>query len=226
MFDNLSIEFIGVSHKTPMKKEAFLKRPTFQDDADNVTYIEDVNLKFIQGDKALVIDGGLHASTKRTFFRIAAGQIEPSEGNVVVNGEVFPAVTTMFGILPYATLYQNAVMRALLFKYSKSEIDIYLAHVFSDQDIKLRKSVKFSEVSDELKVLFQITLLEPFKPSILLIERWTNSQSELISEKCKSLFKRYINESDIAIVNISDSSFDTTLCNRSIVVKQKTVELL
>jgi ABC-type polysaccharide/polyol phosphate transport system ATPase subunit len=126
LLNNVSVEFPLYHANARSFKKQFLRIGTggkllkTAGKSIAIRALDSINLRIEEGDRVGLI--GHNGAGKSTLLRVLSRIYEPTEGNVHIEGKVFPLLDLMFGLEGESTGFENIMTRGILLGFSKKKI--------------------------------------------------------------------------------------------------------
>ena len=144
--------------------------------------VTDVTFQVNRGEFFSII--GPNGSGKSTLLRLLAGLSQPTEGRVVVNGQISTLLELGSGFHPNVSGRENAILNGLLIGMTRKEVESLLPHIvefagleqFIDQPMRTYSSGMY------LRLGFAMTAF--MEPEILLVDEVLAVGDAAFQDKC------------------------------------------
>jgi lipopolysaccharide transport system ATP-binding protein len=161
---------------------------------------------------------GRNGSGKSTLLQLICGTLNPTYGNIEVNGRIAALLELGSGFNPEFTGRENVYMNAALIGLSRDEIDNRFDDIVSFADIGnfIGQPVKTYSSGMVVRLAFAIAINAD--PEILIVDEALSVGDELFQRKCFSRIEMIrMRGSTILFVSHSASTI-VDLCDRAILV--------
>ncbi len=210
---NISKLYKRYHHPVERLKEALLPGKAR---AEEFWALRDINLEIAPGDTVGII--GRNGSGKSTLLQIIAGTLQPTSGQVNVNGRVSALLELGSGFNPEFTGRQNAFFNGRILGLSQTEIEakfddmVQFAAIgdFIDQPVKTYSSGMF------VRLAFAVAI--NVDPDILIIDEALSVGDEAFQRKC---FARIydLQEKGVTVLFVSHSASSIVeLCHHAVLI--------
>ncbi|OGP75880.1 MAG: hypothetical protein A2V86_05750 [Deltaproteobacteria bacterium RBG_16_49_23] len=220
---NVSVKYLLVSERPKTLQEYFInfahgKRHERRD----FWALKNISFEIAKGESLGII--GSNGAGKSTLLKVISGVLEPTEGEVRVNGKIAPMIELGAGFDYELTGHENIYLNASLMGLRKKEIDR-----------KWKAIVDFSELGDFIysplksyssgmvaRLAFAIAV--EVEADILVVDEILSVGDEGFRDKCNQRIERFIREG-VSIILVSHSIGEVQrICNHAVWLDQgKTV---
>ena len=130
--------------------------------------LRDVSFDLPRGRRLALV--GENGSGKSTLLKLIAGLIEPTSGEIVVNGSVLPLLELGAGFHPDLTGYENTFLQGAILGLSREEVRARLGDIvaFADLGDFMETPVKYYSSGMRVRLGFSVAI--HCNPDILLLD--------------------------------------------------------
>jgi len=178
--------------------------------------LEDINFELKSGDRLGLI--GRNGSGKSTLLKVMAGLLPPFKGNVLVEGEVFPALTAAQGLLKDATCAQNIILQGLAYGMKGQELQEYVTKVSNFSGLGDFLNSPYNNLSAGMKGRLSVATLSGVKPQLLFMDEWIGAADKQVLEKNNGLLTELVAKSDIFVIASHRKNIIKDHCNVALVL--------
>ncbi|KIL38719.1 ABC transporter ATP-binding protein [Gordoniibacillus kamchatkensis] len=175
--------------------------------------LKNINLEILKGETFGII--GQNGSGKSTLLQIIAGTLNPTVGEVHVNGKVAALLELGSGFNPEFTGKENVFMNGTILGLSKKEIEQLYDQIVDFADIGdfINQPVKTYSSGMSVRLAFAVQALVP--KEILIVDEALAVGDELFQRKCFAKIEEFkANGGTILFVSHSGSTI-IELCDRA-----------
>ena len=197
------------------------KKSMFGPNYRKIRALNDVTFELHSGDRVGVI--GKNGSGKSTLLKIIGGSLPPRQGELKIVGEKLSLLKRTSGLIPRATLYENAVLKAYSFGLSKME-----AKEFANNSLELAQLE--SKANDPLKSLstgmsgrFNLAINSQIVKQIVVMDEWVGTLDSAQTNNTGILDKLKA-ETEILILASHNQSLIRELCNKIVLLHDGELE--
>lgn len=151
--------------------------------------LKDVNFKIKRGETVGII--GTNGSGKSTILKIITGVLNPTEGNVEINGRISALLELGAGFnMEYSGL-ENVYLNGTMIGFSKEEIDAKLDDILSFADIGefIHQPVKTYSSGMFVRLAFAVAI--NIEPEILIVDEALSVGDVFFQAKCYKKFEEF-----------------------------------
>lgn len=217
-FETILLENVGVRYRVPTErigtfKEYMIRRVQRKVSHREFWALREVNLSIYRGEVLGLI--GHNGAGKSTLLKLIARVLRPTEGRVVVRGEVAPLLEFGAGFHPELTGRENVYLNGALLGFSKSEMDE-----------KFRRIVDFAELWDFIDAPMRtyssgmwarlgFATATDVKPDILIVDEVLAVGDEAFQRKSSARMQEFRDQG--ATVLLVSHNMDTieNMCHRA-----------
>jgi ABC-type polysaccharide/polyol phosphate transport system ATPase subunit len=180
--------------------------------------LEDINFEVPHGQTVGIL--GRNGSGKSTLLQIIAGIMQPTYGDVIVNGRISALLELGAGFNPDFTGRENSIFQAEVVGLNRKEINKTISEIekfadigdFFDQPIKVYSSGMF------VRVAFAAAI--SVDPDILIVDEALAVGDVLFQEKCFAKIRQF-KQAGKTILFVSHSlEAISALCDRAIILNE------
>jgi lipopolysaccharide transport system ATP-binding protein len=179
--------------------------------------LKGVNFEVPRGQTVGIL--GRNGSGKSTLLQIIAGIMQPTSGEVIVNGRVSALLELGAGFNPEFTGRENVLFQAQVMGLSREEINRRLPEIeafadvgeFFDQPVKTYSSGMFVRVAFASAVNVD--------PHILIVDEALSVGDAKFQHKCFQTFRRFLDAGKTLVIVSHDVSTLLRLCDSGIVLE-------
>jgi ABC-type polysaccharide/polyol phosphate transport system ATPase subunit len=186
-----------------------------------ISTLKNINLEIKSGDRVALY--GKNGSGKTSLLKVMSG-IYKTNGNVVVEGKIFPLLTVDTGLNLDATGYENIFL--ILFTKNldvfeiKKKIDWVIN--FSGLEEKIFLPVRTYSAGMKLRLVTSIALCQ--ENEIFLVDEFFAAGDKEFQKKTSSRMMEIVERSGIFVFATHSESHIKNLCNKILYLKNGTIE--
>lgn len=214
----ISIQNISKAYKRYHRPIERLKEVLFptQSNADEFWAVRNVNLEISRGETVGIV--GRNGSGKSTLLQMIAGTLQPTDGQLQVNGRVSALLELGSGFNPEFTGRQNAFFNGRILGLSRDYIETKFDAIaafadigdFMDQPVKTYSSGMF------VRLAFAVAI--NVDPDILIIDEALSVGDEAFQRKCFARIYE-LQEKGVTVLFVSHAASSIVeLCDRAILI--------
>ena len=221
MTDDIAIALTNVSkvfkrYHRPVDRLKELLLPGKQR-AEEFCALQAINLEIEKGDTVGII--GRNGSGKSTLLQIIAGTLQPTTGNIKVNGRVSALLELGSGFNPEFTGRQNVFFNGRILGLSQAEVEKKFDEIaaFADIDAFIDQPVKTYSSGMFIRLGFAVAV--HVEPEILIVDEALAVGDMFFQAKCMAKMQQLI-ETGVTILFVShDSSAVKSVCKRALLLQ-------
>ncbi|MCG7586640.1 ABC transporter ATP-binding protein [Photobacterium sp. OFAV2-7] len=179
--------------------------------------LDDINIEIRKGETVGII--GVNGSGKSTLLQLICGTLNPSEGEVTVNGRVAALLELGAGFNPEFTGIENVYLNSTLMGLSRQETDLIFDDIVEFADIGdfIHQPVKTYSSGMFARLAFSTAI--HVKPEILIVDEILAVGDSRFQRKCLDKF-REIRESGCTILFVSHDDYQVrNICDKVLYLK-------
>lgn len=178
------------------------------------------NISFRIGPGEAVGIVGQNGAGKSTLLKIITGTVQPSKGQVVLQGRVAAILELGMGFSQDLTGRQNAVHSAGLMGYTQAEIQAAMPDIeaFAEIGDYFDQPVRMYSSGMQMRVAFSVATA--FKPDLLIVDEALSVGDSYFQHKSFNRIRQF-KELGVSIMMVTHSMSDVrTLCDRVLLLDQ------
>lgn len=190
------------------------------------TALKDVNLNIPVYSACAVI--GPSGCGKTTLLYTLVGLLPPSEGQVLINGEVLHGVRSETGVilqhgglLPWKTVFKNVALGLRSRGKDKEVIDQKVSSILTELGIFEHRNKYPAQLSGGQKQRAAIARTLVLEPDLLLIDEASSSLDTITREHLQDLILRLYKKRPMTMVVVTHSIEEAIFLGRKIVVMER-----
>ncbi len=179
--------------------------------------LEDVSFSIEKGESVGII--GRNGSGKSTLLQILCGVLQPTSGELQVNGRISALLELGAGFNPEFTGRENVYLNAAILGFTAKETDERFPRIadFADIGEFIDRPVKTYSSGMYVRLAFATAI--SVEPEILIIDEALAVGDIFFQQKCIQHMKKVMQASTILLVS-HDMHTITNMCNRVIVLDE------
>lgn len=175
--------------------------------------LKDVSFKIKKGETVGII--GRNGSGKSTLLQMICGTLNPTAGEVKVNGRVAALLELGAGFNPEFSGVENVYMAASLYGLSKEEVDQRFEAVAAFADIGDHIHQPVKTYSSGMYVRLAFAVIAHVDADILLVDEALAVGDAFFTQKCMRFLRNFMKSGTILFVS-HDTASVTGLCNTAL----------
>ena len=201
---NITISFRSYQERPTTLKESIISYIRHQKLRYYSTFdaLKDVSFAIPRGTVFGII--GSNGAGKSTLLRTIAGVLPPSKGEVHVKGKIDSLIQLGAGFDAELNAIENIYLNGSLHRRTKAEIKERLPHILDFAELEDFATTPIKYYSSGMYARLGFAVAIDHEPDILLVDEVLGVGDERFQDKCKAVFKRYLEERK-TIVMVSHS---------------------
>lgn len=179
--------------------------------------LKNVSLVLNNNDRVGII--GRNGGGKSTLLGILSETISPQAGTIDIQGERLSLLNRMTGLIPSATLYQNAKIKAFSLGLKNKAATEFTNSILKEAKLEKRSESSLRSLSTGMSGRFNIALNSQIVKPITILDEWVGTLESPNSSK-NNLLERLINDTEIVVLASHNEQLIRELCNRVILLEQ------
>lgn len=175
--------------------------------------LKDVSFKIKKGETVGII--GRNGSGKSTLLQMICGTLNPTGGEVKVNGRVAALLELGAGFNPEFSGVENVYMAASLYGLSKTEVDQRFDAIATFADIGEHMHQPVKTYSSGMYVRLAFAVIAHVDPDILVVDEALAVGDAVFSQKCMRFLREFKKTGALLFVS-HDSAAIMGLCERAV----------
>jgi teichoic acid transport system ATP-binding protein len=180
--------------------------------------LNDVNFNVRRGETVGII--GTNGSGKSTILKIITGVLNPTSGNVKVNGRISALLELGAGFNMEYTGLENVYLNGTMIGFSKEEIDERLDDILAFADIGdfIHQPVKMYSSGMFVRLAFAVAI--NIDPEILIVDEALSVGDVFFQAKCYHKFEEFKKQGKTILFVSHDLSSISKYCDRVVLLNK------
>ncbi|MDE6314584.1 MAG: ABC transporter ATP-binding protein [Lachnospiraceae bacterium] len=180
--------------------------------------LKNVNFEVKRGETVGII--GTNGSGKSTILKIITGVLNPTEGNVKVDGRISALLELGAGFNMEYTGIENVYLNGTMLGFSQAEIDERLDAILEFADIGdfVHQPVKSYSSGMFVRLAFAVAI--NIDPDILIVDEALSVGDVFFQAKCYRKFEEFKNQGKTILFVSHDLGSISKYCDRSILINK------
>lgn len=189
--------------------------------AEEAWVIRHVNFDIQPGGAIGVV--GQNGAGKSTLLKIITGTLQPSEGQVLVNGRIAAILELGMGFNPELTGRQNVAHSAGLMGFSSQQIEATMPDIeaFAEIGEYFDEPVRSYSSGMQMRVAFAVATA--WRPEILIVDEALSVGDAYFQHKSFARIREFSDQGTTLLIVSHDRSAIQALCNRAILLENGTI---
>lgn len=180
--------------------------------------LNDVNLTVNKGETVGII--GTNGSGKSTILKIITGVLNPTEGNVTINGRISALLELGAGFNMEFTGLENIYLNGTMIGFSEEEIDAKLESILEFADIGDFVNQKVKTYSSGMFVRLAFAVAINIDPEILIVDEALSVGDVFFQNKCYRKFEEFKKQGKTILFVSHDLSSISKYCDRVVLLER------
>jgi lipopolysaccharide transport system ATP-binding protein len=181
------------------------------------TALDEINFELPKGHTMGVI--GRNGSGKSTLLQLICGTLEPTAGNIEVNGRIAALLELGAGFNPEFTGRENIYIYAAVMRLSREQASKRFDDIVAFADIGDFIEQPVKSYSSGMLVRLAFAVIAHVDADILIIDEALAVGDAFFVQKCMRFLRRFMQTGTVLFVS-HDSAAVTNLCDRAIWLEQ------
>lgn len=188
---------------------------------EHTDVLNNINFSVAEGEAVGLV--GENGAGKSTLLKIITGTVQPSLGNIAVNGRISAILELGLGFNPEMTGKQNVYLSAGVMGFRQNEIDGLIDGIlaFSELGSYFHEPVRTYSSGMQMRLAFSIATA--VRPTVLIIDEALSVGDTYFQHKSFNRIKEFREQGTTLLFVSHDRSAIQTLCNRAILLEKGTI---
>lgn len=219
----VSMRFNLASEKVDNIKEYFVKKIKGSISYKSLWALKGVDLKMEAGESVALI--GLNGSGKSTLLKILAGVLEPTEGQVKVEGVVAPLIELGAGFDMELTAKENVWLSGAILGYPRSAMREHYDDIVEFSGLREFMDIPVKNFSSGMAARLAFAVMTFGTPDVLIVDEALSVGDFTFQEKCRKRIQE-LKERGTSILLVSHSIEQVqAICSRAIWLEKGVVQM-
>lgn len=185
--------------------------------------LSDINFEVNRGEAVAII--GRNGAGKSTLLQLIAGTLQPSSGNIEVNGRVAALLELGAGFNPEFTGRENVFLSGAVLGLNKTEMEQRFDEVLSFADIGefIEQPVKTYSSGMMMRLAFAVNTC--IDPEILIVDEALSVGDAPFQAKCFRRLRTLVEEGTTLLFVSHDIGTVRSICKRAVWLKNGRIEM-
>lgn len=180
--------------------------------------LRDVNLTVYTGETVGII--GTNGSGKSTILKIITGVLNPTSGNVTINGRISALLELGAGFNMEFTGIENIYLNGTMIGFTEEEIDEKLEDILAFADIGDFVYQKVKTYSSGMFVRLAFAVAINIEPEILIVDEALSVGDVFFQKKCYHKFEEFKKQGKTILFVSHDLSSISKYCDRVMLLER------
>ena len=217
--NDVSMIFNIASEQLNNLKEYFIKIMRHELFFKEFRALNDVSFKVRRGEVVGLV--GTNGSGKSTMLKCIAGVLEPSEGSIVVRGNIAPLIELGAGFDAELTARENIYLNGSLLGYSREFVDEHLQDIIDFAELHDFMDMPLKNYSSGMVARIAFAIATVTEPDVLIVDETLSVGDVFFQEKCEARIKSFIDSGNVTVLFVSHSMKQVErICERAIWIEK------
>lgn len=217
--NDVSMMFNMASERLDNLKEYFVKLVRHELFFEEFYALKHIDFKVRPGEVVGLV--GTNGSGKSTILKIIAGVLDPSEGSVVVHGNIAPLIELGAGFDADLTARENIYLNGALLGYTKDFIDAHLEDIVDFAELRGFMDMPLKNYSSGMVARIAFSIATVVEPDVLIVDETLSVGDVFFQEKCEQRIKNFISGGHVTVLFVSHSIEQVErLCTRCVWIEK------
>ncbi len=215
--ENLSLKFNKPTEKLTTLKEFFVKLIKGKLRYDSFWVLNDINLEVKRGESLALI--GLNGSGKTTLLKVIAGILQPTKGEIRINGTIAPLISMGAGFDMESTARENIFLNGAILGFSKKEMLKKYDSIVKFAELEGFMNVPLKNFSSGMLSRLGFAIAVDVQPDILLVDEVLSVGDINFRLKCQKKIEEILKQGTTLIYVSHSMNEVTRLCKNALWIK-------
>src|SRR5262245_13436384 len=159
--------------------------------ADGYWALRDININVCRGDKVALI--GNNGAGKSSLLRMMGGLHSPTDGEIVVKGQVILLAALGMGMLDELTVEENIFLYGAICGVDRKVIKTNLQEIIEWAELEPFATAKLKTLSTGMRARVAFSTTRHITTEITLMDEVLTAGDKNFKQKCKAVFDSYRN---------------------------------
>jgi ABC-type polysaccharide/polyol phosphate transport system ATPase subunit len=181
---------------------------------DGFSALRDINIEIRQGDKVGLI--GNNGAGKSSLLRLIAGLYLPSEGEIVVKGQVTLLAALGMGMIDELSVEENIFLYGAICGLDRKVIAVNLQEIIQWAELENFATAKLKTLSTGMRARLAFSTTRHITADIMLMDEVLTAGDRNFKQKCQDVFDSYKNNDRTFIFASHDIEFVKNICTKTL----------
>lgn len=219
-----SIEHVGMdfniaNEKIQSLKEYFIKMVKRELMFRAFTALDDINLTIHKGERIGIV--GSNGSGKSTLLKIIAGVLEPTRGQITVNGGIAPLIELGAGFDGELTARENIYLNGAVLGHSREFMDEHYDDIVSFAELHDFMEMPIKNYSSGMVARIAFAIATATTPDLLIVDEVLSVGDFMFQQKCEEKITDLIDNHGTTVLLVSHSVEQVLkICNKAVWIEK------
>lgn len=217
--NDVSMIFNIASEQLNNLKEYFIKIMRHELFFKEFRALDHVSFKVARGEVVGLV--GTNGSGKSTMLKCIAGVLEPSEGSIVVRGNIAPLIELGAGFDLELTARENIYLNGALLGYTREFIDDHLQEIIDFAELQDFMDMPLKNYSSGMVARIAFAIATVTEPDVLIVDETLSVGDVFFQQKCEDRIRSFIESGNVTVLFVSHSMSQVArICDRVIWIEK------
>lgn len=221
LMENASVRYLAPEERIGSFKEYAIRFVKRQVRIKDFWALRDINIEIYRGETFGII--GRNGAGKSTLLKVISRVLSPTQGHLVIRGQVAPLLELGAGFHPELTGRENVFLNGTLLGHSRSEIKDHLPEILDFAQIDKFIEAPLRTYSSGMIARLGFAVATSWKPEILILDEVLAVGDEAFRAKCNSRMNSFRSDGTTTLLVTHDLKLVETLCTRAAWLDQGTL---
>lgn len=221
--ENVSLRYNKPTEKITTLKEFFVRLLKGKLRYNEFWVLNDINVEVKRGESLALI--GLNGSGKTTLLKVIAGILQPTKGEVRINGTIAPLINLGAGFDMESTARENIFLNGAILGYSKKEMMKRYDSIVKFAELEDFMNVPIKNFSSGMISRLGFAIAVDVQPDILLVDEILAVGDINFRQKCQKKIEEILKQGTTLIYVSHSMNEVTKLCKNALWIKDNRVHM-
>lgn len=212
--EHVGMDFNIANEKIQSLKEYFIKMVKRELMFRPFTALDDINISIRKGERFGIV--GSNGSGKSTLLKIIAGVLNPTRGQVTVNGRVAPLIELGAGFDGELTARENIYLNGAVLGHSREFMDEHYEDIVSFAELHDFMEMPIKNYSSGMVARIAFAIATATTPDLLIVDEVLSVGDYKFQEKCERKIEDLIENHGTTVLLVSHSAEQVLkICSRA-----------
>ncbi len=176
--------------------------------------LDRVDLSVNIGEKIGII--GANGSGKSTLFKIICGILQPTSGQVKINGTIAPLIELGAGFDPELTVLDNILLYGVLLGFSRQDMRERAQPILEFAELTACAEMPVKALSSGMMARLGFAIATDTQPDILILDEVFSVGDERFRNKCRQRLEQFWGGNATVLVVSHELDYIQQSCDRAI----------
>ena len=211
--DNVSVVYRVPHERIPSLKEYAIRRLRGQFTYEDFWALRDLSLTVRRGEAVGIV--GSNGAGKSTLLKVVARIFRPTQGRVIVRGQVVPLLELGAAFHPELTGVENVYLNATLLGYTRKETEARFKDIVDFAELWDFIDAPLRTYSSGMTARLGFAVATAERPDILIVDEILSVGDEAFQEKCQARMLEFRESGTTTLLVTHSMRLAEQMCNRA-----------